>query len=192
MKPLIKEILAIIVMIVSMVLIIIGTTEGAHVQHPGNIALYGVVMDPARAQLMAAWNDNDPNQNERGYCVSEYSVARSHPDSSGNYEILVRVWKIKKAAVDSASHDWIMFECPVGYPMLHVHPPATCYANSCTLGGIEAYDTDPSRDDLQTLVSRGDGFAVIQMAREGFRFYYPDDLRQSPAMDSVLYHPVGK
>ena len=139
---------------------------------------YGVVMDLPRVSLDSAWRE-DAQQVERAYCVvgwsyGVYHVAREPVQDDTVY----RVFNVKPAIVRGAGPSSVDFECPQGTPELHVHTPTTCTQDdvrSCVVGGLNAYSCQPSRQDLEKLVKRGDPFAVIQCDRRAFRFYYPNE-----------------
>lgn len=145
---------------------------------------YGVVMDQARARLDSAWSD-DPHQVERAYCVADYSVgvSRATRDPATD-DTIFRVFRMQPATVRSATPNTVDFECPPGVPEMHVHTPSTCIGDdvkTCVAGGLNAYSCQPSRQDLEKLVRRGDPFAVIQCDRRDFRFYYPSEFAPTPA-----------
>jgi hypothetical protein len=138
---------------------------------------YGVMMDDARAVLEKVWSD-DPQQVERAYCITSwhagvYFVSRLPTIKT---DTIFRVFGVQEAAFAHADPNSIDFECPPGVPELHTHTPATCLgddANTCTAGGANAYSCQPSRQDLEKLIRRGDPFGIIQCDRRSFRFYYP-------------------
>lgn len=140
----------------------------------------GVVMDGPRQQLVEAWNDANPRQVERAYCVVDWSYGVYHVSKTAPIQddTVFRVFAIKNADVTNATPISADFECPDGSPELHVHTPTTCMgddAETCKLGGLNAYSCQPSRDDYEKLVRRRDVFGVIQCDRRSFRFYYPSE-----------------
>lgn len=147
---------------------------------PAQAVRLGVVMDGPRQQLIEAWNDANPRQVERAYCVVDWSfgvyhVSRTPPIQD---DTVFRVFAIKPTDVSNATPASADFECPTGSPELHVHTPTTCMGDdvdTCRLGGLNAYSCQPSRDDYEKLVRRHDTFGVIQCDRRSFRFYYPSD-----------------
>ncbi len=147
---------------------------------------YGVVMDGPRAQLAARWSD-DPHQLEQAYCITDYSVAAYHLSRTAatqQDDSVYRVFAVQPAAVRSAGPSSVDFECPHGVPELHTHTPSTCVGDNvktCVAGGLNAFSCQPSREDLEKLVHRGDPFAVVQCDRRAFRFYYPADYAGSAA-----------
>lgn len=147
------------------------------------LAFYGSVDDAVQKQLAKDWDDTNPNQLERAYCVSLYAVYRSPYVADSEYpgfNILVRVIRVTRAKIHGATVDGIEdIDCPPGTPELHVHTPATCYDDGCRIGGSQAYDTDPSREDLVRLRSRNLPFGIIQLDRHTFRFYYQWDFRMT-------------
>jgi hypothetical protein len=146
----------------------------------------GVVMDGPRQQLIEAWNDMNPRQVERAYCVVDWSygvyhVSRTPPIQD---DTVFRVFAIKPVEVQNATPISADFECPDRSPELHIHTPTTCMgddAATCKLGGLNAYSCQPSRDDYEKLVRRRDVFGVIQCDRRSFRFYYPAEYARSDA-----------
>ena len=145
---------------------------------------YGVVMDIPRARLDSVWSD-DPHQVERAYCVTDYSVGVSHVSHDpATDDTIFRVFRMQPANVRSATPNTVDFECPPGVPEMHVHTPSTCIGDdikTCVAGGLNAFSCQPSRQDLEKLVRRGDPFAVIQCDRRDFRFYYPSEYVPPPA-----------
>lgn len=146
----------------------------------------GVVMDGPRQQLVEAWNDVNPRQVERAYCVVDWSygvyhVSRTPPIQD---DTVFRVFAVKPVEVQNATPISADFECPEGSPELHIHTPTTCMgddAETCKLGGLNAFSCQPSRDDYEKLVRRRDAFGVIQCDKRSFRFYYPADYAQPGA-----------
>lgn len=139
---------------------------------------YGVVMDVPRLQLDSLWNDN-PRQVERAYCIVDYSVGVRHVSRTPVQDDSVfRVFAVVPANTRSAGPSSVDFDCAPGRPELHTHTPSTCTGDdvkTCFAGGLNAYSCQPSREDLEKLVRRGDPFAVIQCDRRAFRFYYPSE-----------------
>jgi hypothetical protein len=138
----------------------------------------GVVMDGPRQQLMEAWNDMNPRQVERAYCVVDWSYGVYHVSKTPPIQddTVFRVFAIKPVAVQNATPISADFECPEGSPELHIHTPTTCMGDdveTCKMGGLNAYSCQPSRDDYEKLVRRRDVFGVIQCDKRSFRFYYP-------------------
>ena len=137
---------------------------------------YGVMMDGARGVLEESWSD-DPQQVERAYCITNW-YAGVHFVSrlpTIKTDTIFRVFSVQEAAFAEADPNSIDFECPPGVPELHTHTPATCTGDdvkTCTLGGLNAYSCQPSRQDLEKLARRRDPFGVIQCDRHSFRFYY--------------------
>jgi hypothetical protein len=141
---------------------------------------YGVVMDQARNALAAVWTD-DVHQVERAYCVTHWWAAVRAPrtrvdPADSTTDTVFRVMAIEPGDQTEATPNSAAFSCPAGEPELHTHPPATCYADrqdQCYQGGPDAYSCQPSREDVQTLLARGDAFAIVQCDRDAFVFYYP-------------------
>jgi hypothetical protein len=138
----------------------------------------GVVMDGPRQQLVAAWDDINPRQVERAYCVVDWSYGVYHVSKTAPIQddTVFRVFAVKPVDVQNATPISADFECPSGSPELHIHTPTTCMGDdigTCKLGGLNAYSCQPSRDDYEKLVRRHDAFGVIQCDRRSFRFYYP-------------------
>ncbi|HWG53458.1 MAG TPA: hypothetical protein VN677_09170 [Gemmatimonadaceae bacterium] len=140
------------------------------------IVRYGVLDDPARSQLRAAWSD-DSMQSERGYCVRRARIV-VHPISPTAVDSVFRVLEVVPARSTEADPNHVEFTCAAGTPELHTHTPATCVGSSttyCSADGPGAYSCQPSRQDYEKLIRRGDPFGVIQCDRRAFRFYYPSD-----------------
>lgn len=148
----------------------------------GQSVRLGVVMDPARTILAKAWNDTDAKQNERAYCANkgQWYVSAHWSDSTETVkDTLIRVMFVEEVLTADADNTSISFDCAPGSIELHVHPPTSCAGNNqnwCQLGGIGAYQCQPSRKDLEKLIKRGDPFAIIQCDRWTYRFYYPFEL----------------
>lgn len=154
----------------------------------------GVVMDGPRQQLVEAWNDVNPRQVERAYCVVDWSYGVYHVSRTAPIQddTVFRVFAIKPVEVQNATPISADFECPEGSPELHIHTPTTCMgddAGTCKLGGLNAYSCQPSRDDYEKLVRRRDAFGVIQCDKRSFRFYYPAEYAQPNA--AVAATPRG-
>ena len=150
----------------------------------------GVVMDGPRKELVAAWDDMNPKQVERAYCVVDWSYGVYHVSKTPPIQddTVFRVFAIKNVDVTSATPISADFECPSGSPELHVHTPTTCMGDdieTCKLGGLNAYSCQPSRDDYEKLVRRRDAFGVIQCDKRSFRFYYPAEYRTPDAVASA-------
>lgn len=139
----------------------------------------GVVMDAPRDTLERLWSD-EARQVERAYCVARYSygayqVSRETP---AKVDTIFRVLSLAEAPVANAGPSSIEFECPTGQPEVHTHTPTTCSGDdvaTCTIGGLNAWSCQPSRQDFEKLLARGDPFGVIQCDRRSFRFYYPHE-----------------
>jgi hypothetical protein len=159
---------------VAALLAAVGATTSAWAQ----AVRLGVVMDGPRQQLVEAWNDVNPRQLERAYCVVDWSYGVYHVSKTPPIQddTVFRVFAIKPVDVSNATPISADFECPDGSPELHVHTPTTCMGDdveTCKIGGLNAYSCQPSRDDYEKLVRRRDVFGVIQCDRRSFRFYYP-------------------
>jgi hypothetical protein len=138
----------------------------------------GVVMDGPRKQLVESWDDLNPKQLERAYCVVDWSYGVYHVSRTAPIQddTVFRVFAVKSVDVQNATPISADFECPEGSPELHVHTPTTCMGDdveTCKVGGLNAYSCQPSRDDYEKLVRRRDAFGVIQCDKRSFRFYYP-------------------
>jgi hypothetical protein len=156
-------------------LLILGILGAAPVAH-AQVVRYGVLDDPARSQLRAAWSE-DSTQSERGYCVRRARII-AHPISPTAVDSVFRVLAITPAKPTEADPNHVEFACAAGTPELHTHTPATCIGSSttyCSADGPGAYSCQPSRQDYEKLIRRGDAFGVIQCDRRAFRFYYPSD-----------------
>jgi hypothetical protein len=137
---------------------------------------FGVVMEQARRSLEPTWSE-DPQQFERAYCVSHWTVAVDRVTRNPlQQDSVFRVFSVTPADLRSATPNSADFECPPGVPELHTHPPATCASDNvawCVAGGPDAFSCQPSRGDLVKLVRRGDPFGVIQCDKRAFRFFFP-------------------
>ncbi|HJU91038.1 MAG TPA: hypothetical protein VJ672_16755 [Gemmatimonadaceae bacterium] len=137
---------------------------------------FGVVMEQARRSLEPTWSE-DPQQFERAYCVSNWTVAVDRVTRNPlQQDSVFRVFAVTPADLRSATPNSADFECPPGVPELHTHPPATCASDNvawCIAGGPDAFSCQPSRGDLVKLVRRGDPFGVIQCDKRAFRFFFP-------------------
>jgi hypothetical protein len=145
----------------------------------GQAVRLGVVMDQPREALERLWSD-EPRQVERAYCVAQftYGVYEVSRETPAKVDTIFRVLAVREAPVASAGPSSIEFECPDGQPEMHTHTPTTCAGDdvkTCTVGGLNAWSCQPSRQDLEKLVARGDPFGIIQCDRRSFRFYYPHE-----------------
>jgi len=169
---------------VLVVALLVVTSVSARAQ----VMRYGVVMDAARNALAAQWTD-DPKQVERAYCVTQWwstASRNAHVRASNDTatvqkpdgrdaDTVFRVTEIKPIETYDATPNGATFSCPAGVPEVHTHPPATCYGDrtdQCYAGGADAYSCQPSREDVQKLMDRGDAFAIVQCDRHAFVFYY--------------------
>lgn len=167
-------------------LAVAGATTAAEAQ----AVRLGVVMDGPRKQLVESWDDMNPKQLERAYCVVDWSYGVYHVSKTPPLQddTVFRVFAIKNINVTNATPISADFECPEGSPELHVHTPTTCMgddATTCKLGGLNAYSCQPSRDDYEKLMRRHDAFGVIQCDKRSFRFYYPAEYQQGDAVAST-------
>jgi hypothetical protein len=149
----------------------------------------GVVMDGPRKQLVESWDELNPRQVERAYCVVDWSYGVYHVSKTPPLQddTVFRVFAIKNVDVTNATPISADFECPEGSPELHIHTPTTCMGDdveTCKLGGLNAYSCQPSRDDYEKLVRRHDPFGVIQCDKRSFRFYYPAEYIRPDALAS--------
>ncbi|HTJ22311.1 MAG TPA: hypothetical protein VL383_07940 [Gemmatimonadaceae bacterium] len=150
------------------------------------VVRFGVMEDSARRALRAAWRD-DSAQPERAYCVRRARIV-ARVISPTKIDSIFHVLEVRPAHADAASPNHVSFACHAGTPELHTHTPATCLTDDpqyCAAGGPEAYSCQPSREDYEKLIERGDPFAVIQCDRVAFRFYYPSEY-VSPAKDDTV------
>ena len=146
----------------------------------GTVAIYPMVVDSARATLERAWDETNPMQPERGYCVTKYKEMQG-PAEGGipGFNVWIEVTEVAPAPPGFSDQRHASIVCPSGQPTLHTHPPATCDLGQqhCVIGGPGAYECAPSRQDLMTLISLGDDWGIIQCDRHAFRFFYPFELR---------------
>jgi hypothetical protein len=164
--------------IVPLLGVILFLSAGAGAAHAQTVR-YGVVMDAPMAHLDTAWS-YAAEQVERAYCITNYSASVRHVSRKDpvQEDSIYRVWAVEPAVASHASPSSVDFQCADGTPELHVHTPSTCIGDdvhSCVAGGLNAFSCQPSRQDLEKLLQRGDPFAVIQCDRRSFRFYYPSE-----------------
>jgi hypothetical protein len=142
---------------------------------------FGVLGDTVTAMLRAAWTE-DSTQNERAYYVERARIS-THPVLGGGVDSIFRILSVRPAVTQGQDPNHVQFECAPHTPELHTHAPATCLtddAGSCHPDGPGAYSCQPSREDYEKLVSRGDQFGIIQCDRRAFRFYYPSEYLPRP------------
>jgi hypothetical protein len=156
----------------------------------------GVVMDGPRAELAQYWNGLDPHQVERAYCIVDWSYGVYHVSRTAPVQddTVFRVFALKPADVTNATPVSADFNCADGVPELHVHTPTTCMgddADTCKLGGLNAYSCQPSRGDYEKLVQRKDPFGVIQCDKLAYRFYYPSDYAEQSTVANYSDPPPG-
>jgi hypothetical protein len=156
----------------------------------------GVVMNGPRSTLEQAWTE-DPHQVERAYCVADYGVSVHHIrlEAPTESDTVFRVFAIHTVATTNARPASVDFACPAGMPELHTHTPTTCFGDGveqCEFGGLNAFSCQPSREDLEKLLSRGDAFGVVQCDRRAFRFYYPSEYSQSTATAQRASPSIGR
>ncbi len=162
-------------------LAILCSTAGSSVH--AQTVHYGVVADDVRALLERAWSAK-PGRVTRAYCVrrARFSTRRVSP---GAIDTIIQILAVRPPDVRDADPDHVDFVCPPGTPELHTHTPAACPSNAphwCVTGGASTYSCQPSRDDYEELIERGDPFGIVQCDRRTFRFYYPSDfVRANPA-----------
>ncbi len=150
----------------------------------------GVVDDPAKSELRAAWSD-DSTQDERAYCVQRARIS-SKPELGGGTDSIFRVIAVVPAHITSQDPNHAAFECAPGTPEIHTHTPATCLTDDmqyCHADGPLAFSCQPSRSDYKELIERHDQFAVIQCDRRAFRFYYPSDYGAPTSMPPTTVSP---
>lgn len=142
--------------------------------------LLGVVVDSPRTVLENLWNDTSATQTERAYCVTQYS--KYSVLNTDGPTILFRVDEIEEAQIEGATPASIeKIFCGDDRPIIHTHPPASCTvysptAMNCTLGGLYAWDCQPSRVDYESLLEHKAEFGVVQCDRHALRFFYPSDM----------------
>lgn len=138
--------------------------------------LVGYVLDSARAQLERAWDDTNPNQVERAYCVTRYTLVA---DTTRHMRYAL-VSKVAPAPDSAATPVAMHVTCPPGEPYIHVHTPTTCaetaqgtaVPGTCMMGGMAAWECEPSRVDWDAITSDARPFSVIQCARHVFVFWW--------------------
>jgi hypothetical protein len=133
------------------------------------------VADAVRDSLARAWNDTDPRQYERGYCVTYLfgmDIQRQpHYDITGF---------VAPDTLGPATPMSVWFRCPKGSLRLHVHTPTTCdqsrdsvYLGTCRLGGPLAYVCAPSLGDLISLTQSGKRLELLQCDRHAIIVFVP-------------------
>lgn len=132
-----------------------------------------VVVDTASQRVLAAqWNDSSAYQPERGYCAAIIA------DSSGPF-VHYGVYDVQPATIaPTGSPNGGGFDCEPSRVTLHTHPPTTCVFSSngamgCHLGGLHAYDCQPSFADILFVWKRHDPLGLIQCDRHAIVAFYP-------------------
>lgn len=141
--------------------------------HAGAQVRHGYVIGAAREQLAAAWDSTNPYQVERVYQVVEDTLLPKGIDERDPAYI---VFSVVPCFVQMATPGSVRYNCPdESAPTIHVHTPATCSRDfsHCVMGGEQAYDANPSRADRRTLQLRRSAYAVVQVSRDVFVFYFP-------------------
>lgn len=140
----------------------------------------GYVVGGAREALEKAWDDSNAYQVERIYQVARERRQRAVESPR---DTIVIVDSIVACKTLSATPYEIHYDCPnPAAPTIHVHTPATCDLDVCTIGGISAYDPNPSRWDLLDLLTRTPrrDYDVIQVDRRVFVFYFRHEYERKP------------
>lgn len=127
-----------------------------------------------RAELQAAWEDTNPRQPERAYCLEAITIATNRGDSA--YLVIAASQQVPTR--DSPVAIW--FDCG-SKPALHTHPPTTCTFSpatllwSCVNGGPAGQIFYPSMADQMSVINRATPFGIIQWAQDRFTvFYHPN------------------
>lgn len=123
-------------------------------------------VDSVRTRLAADWNDNDPTQHERAYCLT-WQITPAGTRFQG-----ILVTGITRAAERQSNQEQVAYSCPRSdlTAALHTHGPNTCdvtpFGLTCQNGGIEANLCSPSGIDVFSLERNNQPFGVIQCARD--------------------------
>lgn len=141
---------------------------------------YGYVEDSARVELEQAWDDRNPFQLERGYCIepSDFTVDTA---SGGNEWIVHRVRP--PVSIELQTPYAIEFHCgPNAVASGHIHTPASCahdptdplgkHPKMCIIGGHDSALC--SVDEADRMGARNDAFMFVQCDKHAFVFYWPN------------------
>jgi hypothetical protein len=127
----------------------------------------------AAAKLIANWDDTDPTQVERGYCVTSFTALYVE-DSVNTLEIKdIRPGDVLVVkGVRQETPKSLVFYCPDGAMSIHTHPPTTCKnwdnLSTCYIGGPWAHICFPSPDDMRTA---GTDYAMLQCDKHKLVLY---------------------
>jgi hypothetical protein len=143
--------------------------------------------DHVRQRLAKDWDEVNPKQLERKYCISYTIDVTETGDSS------FTVHGIVPAHIDTATPQSVLGHCPSDSALkrfpgmsdyhitdVHIHPPTTCDQfdengkryYDCQLGGTEARECYPSTNDWVWLLHSGYRFAFVQCAKEAIVPYF--------------------
>lgn len=138
-----------------------------------NVVLHAIwlvlyLMGPADfAKLTDSWDGQSPTQVERAFCANVHIMAYKNPIdstdlSNGTAIALVSKGSVRSAPDKHADPYHVTPDCPDNDStiIIHTHTPTTCLADStsgkdvCQIGGGDAYQCQPSDEDLIWTASR--------------------------------------
>ena len=134
------------------------------------------MVPPAADSLAAAWDARNAYQRERAACVPPRGWVLL--DAGGDAPPVAVVTALDTAVVHWASPVGVHFDCPYGWPTLHVHPPSECNSGAtwCALSTAQINaGCLPSDADRRQLRKNGRPFGIVQCSPSTFRFYLPSD-----------------
>lgn len=123
------------------------------------------ISETVRDSLAKAWDEKNPEQNERAYCVSYTISMEMDRRIHYNLDSLV-VPDSTQYPTPMSIHFW----CKKGTVTLHIHTPTTCEQdefggvrlNTCMMGGPLAWICGPSSGDFRFLEVRNQRIGFIQ------------------------------
>ena len=137
-----------------------------------------IVAQPIRDSLAKLWNDTDPDQVERGYCVAWHgAVFLPEKIVVLRLDSLVRPDTVLRANGYS-----VTYRCRPKTIPLHTHAPTTCEGGPpirgaappiCTLGGINAYECFGSPADVKSLEYMELPFGIVQCDKFALVPFFP-------------------
>lgn len=141
-------------------------------------ALEILVEEPARSRMAQEWDEVNPQQVERAYCVMDYRVMYfgKRPKSVVIYAVEPAIVKKDSSGAYMQTPVSIVIDCG-RRPTIHIHTPTTCEDtsnwSSCKLGGRQAYFCFPSIVDERALYASRASFGVVQCDQNAFVGYSP-------------------
>lgn len=133
-----------------------------------------IIESLVRDSLAKIWDDTNPQQVERGYCL-----AADMDTVSGVPVVYVRHF-VPPDSIHAETPYSIAFYCPNGSVGLHVHTPTTCATSvmsinykTCRMGGADAYECYASWPDVIHLTALGQPVGFIQCSRHAIIIFFP-------------------